>query len=205
MERLRQRARGAWWWPTYRYWVADHALVRAVIPNFYKVDDDLYRSSHPGFRRLERAKRLGVRSVLSLRGDPDATPNAREREACARLGLELRFIQLRTVRLPSAEVLLELLGHYRDMPKPMLVHCKSGADRTGLAVTLYRHVIRGEPLEKARRSLHWSYGHLGIGKAGLVHRMLDAYGRDYDATGIPFERWVREVYDPEALAREATG
>jgi protein tyrosine/serine phosphatase len=87
----------------------------------------------------------------------------------------------------------------REMPKPMLVHCKSGADRTGLAVTLYLHVIRGEPLEQARRALSWRYAHLSFGQAGVVHRMLDAYAADRAATGIGFEDWVATRYDPAAF------
>jgi len=52
-----------------------------VIPNYYKVDDNLYRSHHPGHRRLKQARRLSVKSVLSLRGDPDALRNRRKRAA----------------------------------------------------------------------------------------------------------------------------
>ena len=181
-----------------RYWMADHAWVRALFPNFYKVDDELYRSNHPGRRRLAKAKALGIRSVLSLR-DPDCMPSRLERAACDRLGLELQFVRLRTVFVPSTETMKSLLEKLRDMPKPMLLHCKSGADRTGLAVTLYRHVIRGEPLSEARKSLHWSYGHLQSVKTNVVHRMLDAYAADNARTGITFEAWLDKAYDPVAL------
>jgi len=91
------------------------------------------------------------------------------------------------------------------MPKPILVHCKSEADRTGLAVTLYRHVIKGEPLDVARKSLHWSYGHLSFGQAGVVHRILDAYADAHDRSGVTFEQWVRDSYDPVTLASAAPG
>ena len=85
------------------------------------------------------------------------------------------------------------------MPKPMLVHCKSGSDRTGLAVTLYLHVIKGQPLDEARRALSWKYGHWSFGSAGVVHRLLDAYAAAHAATGIGFEDWVRQDYDAVAL------
>lgn len=181
-----------------RYWIGDHAWVRAFVPNFYRVDEALYRSNHPGLRRLRKARNLGIRSILSLRG-PRCMPSRLEHAACDQLGLELKFVRMSTVRLPSGETLLDLLEHFRTMPKPMLVHCKSGADRTGLAVTLYRHVIRGETIEEARAALHWSYGHLSFGKAGIVHGMLDAYAADHARTGIAFESWLRERYAPSAL------
>lgn len=187
------------------YWLRDHAWVRLFVPNFYKVDADLYRANHPGYGRLRRARDLGVRSVLSLRGDRATAPTLVERDACAALGLELRFVRLWTTRLVDGEVLLDLVDKLRHMPKPMLVHCKSGADRTGLAVTLYLHVLKGVSLEEARRALNWRYAHLPWTKAGIVHTMLDAYAADRAETGIGFEDWVRTRYDKSALTRAWTG
>lgn len=184
----------------HRYWWSDHAWLREILPNFYKVDDDLYRSNHPGKRMLKRARARGVRSVLSLRGPADNTHNIIERDAARQLGLELRFIKMRTTILPKRNALLDLIAQLRAMPKPILVHCKSGADRTGLAVTLYLHVIKGQPLATARRALNWRYAHFAWGKAGIVHRLLDAYDRDHTATGIGFEDWVATRYDRDALA-----
>ena len=81
----------------------------------------------------------------------------------------------------------------------MLLHCKSGADRTGFATTLYLHVVRGEPLERARRALNWRFGHFRFGDAGVIHALLDAYAADHARTGIAFEDWVRTRYDRDAL------
>lgn len=182
-----------------RYWWDDHAWLRALLPNFYKVDDDVYRSNHPGLRALRRARARGVRSVLSLRGDADITPNIIERDAAARLELDLRFIRMRTTILPARKALLELVHQLRVMPKPVLVHCKSGADRTGLAITIYLHVIKGQPIARARRALNWRYAHFSWGRAGIVHRLLDAYAAEHAATGIGFEEWVATRYDRAAL------
>lgn len=183
------------------YWLNDHAWVRVLIPNFHKVDNEVYRANHPGYRRLRLARDLGVRSVLSLRGDRPTAPTLIEKAACERLGLELRFVALRTTRLPQATTLLDLIACLRDMPKPLLLHCKSGADRTGLAVTLYLHVLKGKPIAEARTALNWKYAHFSWSKAGIVHRMLDAYEGEHLHTGIRFEEWVSERYDREALSR----
>jgi protein tyrosine/serine phosphatase len=170
------------------------------VPNYHRVDADLFRSAHPSPRTLARAHADGVRAVLSLRGDADIAANIVERAACARLGLDLHSLAMSALNLPSPEMLLALVEMLRDVPKPVLVHCKSGADRTGLAVTLHLHVMRGVPIGEARRALALRYGHWHLGRAGIVHRLLDAYARDAADGGMGFETWARNRYDPAALA-----
>jgi len=185
-----------WWY----YWLVDHAWVRLLVTNFYHVDEDVWRSNQPGRRQLRRLKAQGLSAVLSLRGDTKHASFIVEKRAVEEVGLPLHYVRMRAQRLPKPEAILAALDKIRTLPKPLLVHCKSGADRTGLIITLYRHVIKGEPLAEARKSLAWYYAHASWGKAGVVHEMLDAYARDNEATGIGFEDWVRTRYDRDALA-----
>jgi protein tyrosine/serine phosphatase len=186
------------WW---RYWVVDHAWVRLIVPNLYQIDADVWRSNQPGRRRLRRLKARGVRAVLSLRGDSNDASSVIEKRAAAEAGIPLHFVRMRAYKLPQPEVLLDAVGKLRTLPKPLLIHCKSGADRTGLMVTIYLHVMKGVPLAEARRALGWQYAHASWGKAGIVHEVLDAYARDAAETGIAFETWVATRYDPEALTK----
>jgi protein tyrosine/serine phosphatase len=186
------------WW---RYWVRDHAWVRTVVPNLYRIDADLWRSNQPGRRRLRRLKAKGLRSILSLRGDSDDAASLVEKRAAEEVGVPLHFVRMRAHKLPQPEVLLDAVEKLRSLPKPLLIHCKSGADRTGLLVTIYLHALKGVPLAKARRALSWRYAHWQWGRAGIVHEVLDAYAEAAEETGIGFEDWVRTGYDPEALTR----
>ena len=63
--------RQAWW----HMQVFDHAFLRVWWTNFYKVADGVYRSNHPGPKRLEKYKALGIRSVINLRGDDGLAPH----------------------------------------------------------------------------------------------------------------------------------
>lgn len=180
------------------YWVKDHAFLREVWTNFHKLDDDVWRHNHPSAARLARLKAMGAASVLSLRGST-SLPSRIEAAACAELGLTFRALEMRATKLPQPEALLGLLDALREMPKPMVIHCKSGSDRTGLAATLYLHVFKGVPLEEARKQLRLRYIHNARGKAGIVHLLLDAYATAHAETGIGFEEWVRTAYDPAAL------
>jgi protein tyrosine/serine phosphatase len=184
------------WW---RYWVVDHAWVRTMVPNLYRIDNDIWRSNQPGRRRLLRLKAQGLASVLSLRGDSDDAASVIEKRAAAEVGVPLHFVRMRAHKLPQPEVLLDAIDKLRTLPRPLLVHCKSGADRTGLMITIYLHAMKGVPLAEARRALSWRYAHASWGRAGIVHEVLDAYARDRAETGIGFEDWVASRYDPDAL------
>lgn len=50
----------------------------------------------------------------------------------------------------------------RDAPKPLLIHCKAGADRTGLASALYLGALEHQTRETAGWQLSILYGHIAI-------------------------------------------
>lgn len=180
------------------YWFKDHGALRAVWANFHRLDADVWRHNHPSPARLAQLKAMGAASVLTLRGST-SVPSRLEAAACAELGLEFRSLEMRALALSRREALLGLLDAIREMPKPMVIHCKSGSDRTGLAATIYLHVFKGVPLDEARRQLGLRYIHNPFGRARVVNVMLDAYAEAQAATGIGFEEWVRDHYDQIGL------
>ncbi|GAB5445712.1 tyrosine-protein phosphatase [Gymnodinialimonas sp.] len=180
------------------YWFKDHGALRALWTNFHKLDADVWRQNHPSPARLARLKAKGAASVLTLRGST-SVPSLLEAQACADLGLEFRALEMRAVILPRREALLGLLDAIREMPKPMVIHCKSGSDRTGLAATIYLHVFKGVPLDEARKQLGLRYIHNPFGRASIVNLLLDAYAQAHASTGIGFEEWVRDHYDQVGL------
>ena len=184
------------------YWLKDHGFLRALWTNFHKLDEEVWRHNHPSPARLAWLKANGAASVLSLRG-ATSVPSLIEAAACADLGLTFRAVEMRAVILPRREALLGLLDALHEMPKPMVIHCKSGSDRTGLAATIYLHAFKGVPLPEARNQLALRYAHNPWGRAKIVNKLLDAYGAAHDgapgATGITFEEWVRTEYDQVGL------
>lgn len=135
----------------------------AVIPGEY------YRSAQvDGDDLREWSQRHGIRSVVNLRGaHPGAAWYDEETAAARDLGLahyDFRMSAAGHVDAAKADQLLALL---RDAPKPVLVHCQGGSDRTGLATSLYLTAIAGWGEEAAEWQLSLLYGHIGI--PGLSH------------------------------------
>jgi protein tyrosine/serine phosphatase len=76
----------------------------------------------------------------------------------------------------------DLLAIMRRAPKPLLVHCKSGADRTGLVSALYRFAIEGKGADEADRQLTVLYGHFPY-LASRTRAMDDSFWAFVDKSG----------------------
>lgn len=162
----------------------------------HAIAPDVWRSNHPTPRRFDRLAAMGIRTIVSLRGSGTAPWALLEQEACARLGISLETVALQSRAAPPKAELQKLIALFRRVEKPLLIHCKSGADRAGLASAIYLLVIEQRPLAQARRMLSWRYIHLRWTKTGVLDLLLDTY----QASGEPdFERWLEHDYDAAAL------
>ena len=177
----------------------DHAFLRVLWTNAAKVADGVYRSNQPSPARMKRLKARGIHTVLSLRGDNPVSFNVLEREAAEREGITLVSIRLHAKRLPSPETLIELERLFRSLDRPLLIHCKSGADRAGFASALYLLMIENRPVAEAARQLDWRFLHRKTTWTGVLDHFLEAYDAAHRATGISLMDWVRTEYDPRAV------
>jgi protein tyrosine/serine phosphatase len=99
----------------------------------------LYRCGEVTPRQLERlAQRYHLRTVLSLL-DPDVPESVAERVAAERLGLRWVNIPLPGDGASTRQQREKIKAALFDLDaRPILVHCAAGANRTGLAVGLFR-------------------------------------------------------------------
>jgi len=132
-------------------WPQEEA-IRSELPRFARVAEGLYRSGQPsdaGFRQLAR---LGVKTVLDLRGPGERAE--RERALVESLGMQYVNIPLSGWRRPrDADVLRALTLLADPTARPILVHCRRGADRTGVIIALYRILYEGWDPERAYREM----------------------------------------------------
>jgi len=182
-------------------WV-DHGILRKFWTNFYPVADGVFRSNQPSGKRLAAYKAKGIKSILNLRGDSRYSYYLFEKEACDALGLGLTNINLSATELPSLATLLTLEAHFKTLPRPLLIHCKSGADRAGFASALYLLLIKGDAIEVAQAQLGLKYLHIKSSTKGVLDYCLEKYRETNKAAPIPFRDWMTTVYDPDALMAE---
>ncbi|SHI63716.1 tyrosine-protein phosphatase [Wenxinia saemankumensis] len=185
------------------YEFRDYGVLRHLWHNLGPVAPGVWRSNQPTAGRLRRLKaRLGLRSVVNLRGARQSDPYYRLlSHACAVNGLPLIDVRLHARKAARAEEYLAVIAAFRAAERPFLMHCKSGADRAGMAATLYRLAIEGAPLEEARRELGWRYLHLRGSATGILDHTLDLYAARLARGPIGIEDWLRTEYDPAEATR----
>jgi protein tyrosine/serine phosphatase len=132
--------------------------MKAILPA------RLYRSARPGYsgggktpvgmgevqRWIEFAQALGIVSIICLLADehlclyPDEDLLGIYRTA----GFEVRHIPVTDHRHPplDADQFEAVFRAWRELPKPVLIHCSAGIDRTGAAIAhIFNTADRDDP------------------------------------------------------------
>ncbi len=128
------------------------------------VEGELYRSATLQPERLrEVIQSRGIRTIVNLRGRNESSAWYRE-EARVAGETDVKLIDLpwsASRELTDAQVaaFFEVLA---DAPRPILIHCRSGADRTGLAAALYLAAIKKVDEFTAELQLSPLFGHIGL-------------------------------------------
>ena len=106
------------------------------IRNFGQVSDALYRGAQPDTNGINNLKRLGIRSIISLR-QPGRSWDA-EAAAARAAGLVCTNFPLSGISAPKPAEVRQVLATIDSLPGPVFIHCAHGCDRTGTIVACYR-------------------------------------------------------------------
>ncbi len=179
----------------------DHAYLRIGFRNAHWVGPDLVRTNQPWPFQLKRWRGRGVRTVINLRGGGYMTgAYVLEREACARLGLEMVDFAVASREAPTPAQVAGARAMFQTIAYPALMHCKSGADRAGLMSVLYAHFHLGQPLRQALGQLSLRTLHVRQGETGVLDYVFGRYLQDAEPQGLGFLEWVQSpAYDPKSL------
>lgn len=141
-----------------------------TVDNIHTViSQQVYRSAQLPPDKLKKIiEAQKIKSVMNLRGEAKgqiwydtelATTNA--------LGIKHFDIHLKAHTKPSPEELRRLVILLQAAPHPVLIHCKGGADRTGLASALIL-LLQGKTFEEANRQISWRYYALSRDSVGRL-------------------------------------
>jgi protein tyrosine phosphatase (PTP) superfamily phosphohydrolase (DUF442 family) len=158
------------------------------------------RSAQPTTQLARWIRDYHLQSILNLRGGELTDSWYRAEVETANAGaLAYYDLPLSATRRPTRRELLMLIDVLEHCRYPLLIHCKSGADRTGLASALYRIVKRGESPVQAATSFSYEFGHIPIGGTEHLHEPLAEYSswlnaRRLASTPERFRDWIKNQY-----------
>ena len=148
--------------------------------NFHPITPgEAYRSAQLDRDELEYyIRKFKIQSIINLRGEKAGETWYEEEISTSRkLGVRHFDLGLSPDRAPSSRETEELLRLFQLAPRPVLIHCKAGADRSGLGAAIWKIVIDRDSASAAKRQLSILYGHLPVGPT----QALDAF----------FETWIK--------------
>jgi protein tyrosine/serine phosphatase len=181
----------------------DHAWIRLGFSNAHWISDELVRTNQPWPFQLARWKARGIRTVVNLRGRFYESYHGLEKDACERLGLKLVDFTMDSRDAPSRERVIGAKRLFETIEYPVLMHCKSGADRAGIMSVLYMHFRQGRTIREALDQLHLRYLHVKQGKTGVLDYVFERYLAEGEPAGLSFLEWVRSpMYDPRGLREQ---
>lgn len=181
--------------------LVDHGVFRMVYVNRHRLGADAWRSAQPAPHHIRALGREGIKTVVNLRGPRVCGSYWLEEQACAAAGIKLVNYQVRSRAAPTKDEIRGARELFSRIEYPMLMHCKSGADRVGLMSVLYKHVREGVPIEEARKELSAKFGHFRAADTGILDFVFERYLADTRHQPMAFFDWVETVYDPDELKR----
>lgn len=158
--------------------------------NFHEIDPGkLYRSAQMPAVELDLAlSAYDIRTVINLRGaNPGRGWYDEEKSVTQANGVLQVDISMSAKELPTRQNLIKLLDALKNSPRPILVHCQAGADRTGEASALYQMLYMNKSRAEAMAMLAPRYGHLRSFMPAKDYFIEDVWQG---------EVWARTDYEP---------
>jgi len=156
--------------------------------NFHVVTPGLaYRSGQMGRDNLEYyLEKYQIKSVINLRGpDPGQPWYQEETGVCRSRGVAHYDCRFYSDHAPQPDQLAKLIALFASAPRPVLMHCRVGADRAGLAAAIWKVVVEKRPKAEARKQLSILYGHMPLGGSTALDDFFDQW---QPAVGDPLLR-----------------
>jgi len=126
----------------------------AERPHIRRFNDHIYYGKQPNKEEFTNLARVGIKTVLDLRGGRIHKPRDEKRVEAA--GMQYISIRLSGLFPPKDAQIVSVLAVLEDPTRqPVFVHCWRGVDRVGLVLACYRiahdHWLNKQALAEARR------------------------------------------------------
>jgi protein tyrosine/serine phosphatase len=145
-------------------------------------------------------EKRGIKALINLRGrNDDLSWWKNEIGAVEARGIAHLDAMLDSRRLPTKPMLERLTQAFDQAPRPFVLKCSGGQDRTSFAAALYLIHRRGWTAMDAARAQYARFPYLHFPKKHQRWLRLFLDFAAEDAGGMPLALWIRDHYTAERL------
>jgi hypothetical protein len=145
-------------------------------------------------------RKRGIRAIINLRGrNDDLSWWRNETRIAAANNIAHLDAMLDSRKLATRAMLVRLIEAFDTAPRPFMLKCSGGQDRTSLAAAIYL-IHRGgwQAMAEAKAQFaRWPYLHLPKTNQCWLAAFPDFAAEE--SGGTPIAQWIAEHYDPERL------
>ncbi|MCL4478584.1 MAG: dual specificity protein phosphatase family protein [Deltaproteobacteria bacterium] len=158
--------------------LAGYAWYETWQGNFHAITrNEAYRSAQLDKNELKHyIRRYNIKSIINLRAKRvNEHWYKTEIEASKTYNVTHYDIPLSAEHEPDVQEINQLIHIFRIAQRPVLMHCKAGADRSGLAAAIWKVIVDKEPKSEADDELSIIYGHIPIGPTYAMDKFFDKW------------------------------
>ena len=145
-------------------------------------------------------RQRGIRAIINLRGrNDDLNWWKTETRIAKNLGIAHFDAMLDSRKLPTRAMLVTLIESFDAAPKPFLLKCSGGQDRTSFAAALYLIHRDGWGAMDAAMAQFARFPYLHFPKTHQRWLKLFPEFARKDSGGAPLAAWIAHSYTPEKL------
>lgn len=96
-----------------------------------------------------------------------------EKKVSAKHNVQHYDVSLSVSHEPTKDDVRKLMEIFKHAPRPILIHCQAGADRSGRVAAMWKVIVDKEPKSEAGKQLSILYGHLPIGKTTAMDHFFE--------------------------------
>ncbi|MCX7863032.1 MAG: dual specificity protein phosphatase family protein [Bacteroidales bacterium] len=143
-----------WWLNCFSQHNQSIKIETNLFKNLHKLNDSIFRSDQPDSLDISLLNELGIKSILNLRQHHIDESFLGKNHHFYSYHVKMRAYYLTNKQMAKAMCIIQ------SAPKPLLIHCKHGSDRTGAVIAMYRILYNQWTKKEALKELKSK--HLGF-------------------------------------------
>ena len=179
---------------------SDHGFLRIFWTSLSKLPDDMYRCNQPYPFQIKKYKKIyNIKTIINLRGERNCSSYYLEKEYCDNNNIKLYNFPISSRDLPTKDTIKSFFLLLDKIKYPAIMHCKSGADRAGIAASLYLIYKQKYDVFDAAKQLSFKHLHIKYAKTGILDYLFETAIKKGKNSPHDFIKWINSGYNKNKL------